>query len=162
MDADYFPSSPAVASSTVAKSHRKQIKTGPVNTSWSVDDHVLALRARMKPLRVLGEDLVKAAIRALNIMWLDTELSASLPDLAVDLQGTEARLRAWRHFSARAGVDEALGWALSWYEVMDLDLLGRATERLILDREAGIHPVEAGTCLRDRQVRRDLLLHKGQ
>ena len=63
----------------------------------------------MKPLRVLGEDLVNTAVRVRNVLWLDAELSASLPDLAADLQGTEARLRAWRHSSARAGVDEALG-----------------------------------------------------
>ena len=46
-----------------------------------------------------------------------------MSDLASDLQGTEDRLRAWRHSSARAGADEALGWALSWYEGMDLNLL---------------------------------------
>ena len=108
MDADYFPSSAAQASSTVAKSHCKQIKTGPVSPDSSVDDHLLALRMRMKPLRVLGEYLVKAAIWARSVLWPDTELSANLPDLAADLQGTEARLRVWRHSSARAGADEAL------------------------------------------------------
>ena len=77
----------------------------------------------MKPMRVLGEDLVKVATRARSVQWPDTELSASLPELAADLQGTEARLRAWRHSFARVGADEALGWALSWYEGMDINLL---------------------------------------
>ena len=66
---------------------------------------------------------MKATIRARNVLWSDAELGANLPDLAANLQGTEARLRAWRHSSARAGADEALGWVFSWYEGMDLILL---------------------------------------
>ena len=110
MDADYFPDSSAQASSTVAKSHHKQIKAGEVvQPNWSVDDHLLALRTRIKPLRVLGADLVNAAIRARSVLWPDKELSPRMPDLASDLQGTEDRIRAWLHSSARAGADEALG-----------------------------------------------------
>ena len=93
--------------------------------NWSVDDHLLALRTRIKPLRVLGVNLVNAALRARRVLWPDTELSPHMKDLADDLQGTEDRLRAWRHSSARDGADEALGWALYWYEGMDLNLLVR-------------------------------------
>ena len=93
--------------------------------NWSVDDHLLALRTRIKPLRVLGVNLVNAAIRARSVLWPDAELSPHMSDSTDNLQGTEGRLRAWRHSSARAGADEALGWALSWYEGMDLDLLVR-------------------------------------
>ena len=81
--------------------------------NWSVDDHLLALRTRIKPLRVLGVDLVNAAIRPRSVLWPDRELSPNMSDLAADLQGTEDRLHAWRQSSARAGADEALGWALS-------------------------------------------------
>ena len=93
--------------------------------NWSIDDHLIALRTRIKPLHVLGVDLVNAAIRARSILWPDADLSPHMSDLASDLRGTEDRLRAWRHSSARAGADEALGWALSWYEGMDLGLLVR-------------------------------------
>ena len=94
--------------------------------NWSVDDHLVALRTRIKPLRVLSVNLVNAAIRARSVLWPDAELNSHMLDLADDLQGTEDRLRAWRHSSARAGTeDEALGWALSSYEGMDLDLLVR-------------------------------------
>ena len=110
MDADFFPDSTAQASSAVAKAHRKQIKAGEaVQPNWSVDDHLTALRARLKLLRVLGVNLVNAAIRARSVLWPDTERSPHMSDLASDLQVTEDRLRAWRHSSARAGADEALG-----------------------------------------------------
>ena len=83
MDADFFPDSTAQASSTVAKSHRKQIKAGEaVQPNWSVDDHLLALRSRVKPLRVLGVDLVNVAIWARRVLWPDTELSPHMSDLA--------------------------------------------------------------------------------
>ena len=114
MDADFFPDSTTQASSVVAKAQRKQIKVGgTVQPNWGVDNHLIALRSRIKPLRVLGVDLVNAAIRARSVLWPDTELSPHMSDLASDLQGTEDRLHAWRHSSARAGADEALGWA-SW------------------------------------------------
>ena len=106
MDANFFPDSTAQASSAVAKAHRKQIKAGEaVQPNWSVDDHLIALRSRIKPLRVLGVDLVNAAIRARSVLWPDTERSPHMSDLASDLQGTEDRLRVWRHSSARAGAD---------------------------------------------------------
>ena len=106
MDADFFPDSTAQASSAVAKAQHKKIKAGEaVQPNWSVDDHLTALRSRIKPLRVLGVDLVNAAIRARSVLWPDTDLSPHMSDLASDLQGTEDRLRVWRHSSARAGAD---------------------------------------------------------
>ena len=76
MDADFFPDSTAQASCTVAKAQRKQIKAGgTVQPNWGVDDHLIALGSRIKLLRVLGVDLVNAAIRARSILWPDTELS---------------------------------------------------------------------------------------
>ena len=124
MDADFFPDSTAQASSPVAKAHRKQIKAGgTVQPNWSIDDHLIALRTRIKPLHILGVDLVNAAIRARSTLWPDADLSPHMSDLASDLRGTEGQLRAWRHSSPWAGADESLCWAFSWYEGMDLGLL---------------------------------------
>ena len=97
MDLDYFPSLTDVASSSVVKSHRQQIKVGPIPTTLSIDDHLLALRARIKPLRFLGEDLLKAAIWAQGALWPGTEPNKNIQDLAADLHWTEARVRDWRH-----------------------------------------------------------------
>ena len=86
MDADFFPDSTAQASSAVAKAHRKQIKAGgTVQPNWSIDDHLIALRTRVKPLHVLGVDLVNAAIRARGILWPNTELSPHMSELASNL-----------------------------------------------------------------------------
>ena len=105
------------------KSRREQIKTGPISADWSIDDLLLSLHSRIGPLRVLGVDLLSAAIRTHSVLWPRSEPNKSIADLAVRLQDTEAKLREWRHSSARAGADEALAWVLSWYEEMDLDTL---------------------------------------
>ena len=65
-----------------------------VRPGWGVDDHLLALRTRIKPLRVLGVNLVNAALRARRVLWPNSELSPHMKDLADDLEGTEDRLRA--------------------------------------------------------------------
>ena len=61
------------------------------------------------------------------MLWPGSEPNKSIADLAIRLQASEAKLREWRHSSARAGADEALAWVLSWYEEMDLDM--RKTQR---------------------------------
>ena len=112
---EHFPQSDPAATTSVKKSRRQQIKAGPIPTDWSIDDHLLALRSRISPLRVLGVDLLSAAIRAHSVLWPGSEPNKSIAELAACLQGSEANLREWRHSSARAGADEALAWALSWY-----------------------------------------------
>ena len=77
----------------------------------------------MNLLRVLGEDLLKASIQAQGALWPGTEPNKNIQDLAADLQGTETRVREWRHSLDRAGADEALAWVLSWHEGIDLNLL---------------------------------------
>ena len=120
---EHFPQSDPVATTSVKKSRRQQIKLGPISTEWSIDDHLLALRSRISPLRVLGVDLLSAAIRAHSVLWPDSEATKSVAELAACLLGSEAKLREWRHSSARAGADEALAWVLSWYDRLDLDTL---------------------------------------
>ena len=74
-------------------------------------------------MRVIGVDLLKACIRAYSVLWPGSEQCKSVAELAICLQGSETRLRDWRHSAARAGADEVLAWALFWYEEMDLNVL---------------------------------------
>ena len=87
------------------KSRREQIKTGPISADLSIDDLLLSLRSRIGPLRVLGVDLLSAAIRAHRALWPDAEPTKSIAELAIGLGASEKRLRDWRHSSARAGAD---------------------------------------------------------
>ena len=135
-DSEHFPQSNAAAESSVEISRRRRVSRGDtISAEWDQDDHLLSLRSRLGPLRVLGKELFSAAIRAHSVLWPGSEASKSIQDLAVALQGSEQRLREWRHSSARAGADEALAWVLSWYEKINLDALAemRGTSKWLND-----------------------------
>ena len=59
--------------------------------NWSIDDYLLALRSRITLLRVLGVELLTAAIRAHDVLWPDSEPLTGIPDLAARLQGAEVK-----------------------------------------------------------------------
>ena len=127
LDVDFLPQSVAAADAAVQNSQRDRLqREEAVSTEWSIDDHLLALRSRMDPLRVLARDLYSAALCAHSAVWPEQPPCASTRDLALTLWGTGDRLREWRHSCARAGADEALAWVLSWYENINLDVLVEA------------------------------------
>ena len=88
-----------------------------------MEDHLTALSARIKPLKVLGVDLLNAGIHAFKALWPDVEAPTSLPELVDELMASEDRLNEWRKSSAGVGADEALSFVLSWYEGINLDVL---------------------------------------
>ena len=51
-----------------------------------VEDHLAALAARVKPLKVIGIDLLGAAIRAYRSLWPDTPVPSAVDKLAEALQ----------------------------------------------------------------------------
>ena len=127
LDVDFLPQSVAAADAAVQNSQRDRLqREEAVSTEWSIDDHLLALRSRMDPLRVLARDLYSAALCAHSAVWPEQPPCSSTRDLALTLWGTGDRLREWRHSCARAGADEALAWVLSWYENINLDVLVEA------------------------------------
>ena len=133
---EHFPQSNAAAESSVALSRRRRAGQGEVlSTDWDQDDLLLALRSRLGPLRILGNELLKAAISTHSALWPESEGIKNIEALAEALRGSKQRLREWRHSSARAGADEALSWVLSWYEQINLDALAelRATSSWVTD-----------------------------
>ena len=133
---EHFPQSNTAAKSSVAISRRRRAGQGEVlSTDWDQDDLLLALRSRIGPLRILGNELFKAAISTHSALWPESEGIKNVEALAEALRGSKQRLREWRHSSARAGSDEALSWVLSWYEKIDLNALAelRATSSWITD-----------------------------
>ena len=128
LESEHFPQSNIAADNAVKKSRRRQIQDGPISSEPSIDDFLLSLRTRINPLRVLGIDLFSAAIHAHDVLWPGEEPLKGVAELIAKLRDTESKLRAWRHSSARARSDEALAWALSWYEGMNLNLLEKTRE----------------------------------
>ena len=102
---------------------------GPIPSEWDIDDHLTALHARLSPLKIIGVDLLNAAIRVHKVLWPGTEAPKSVGELARQLQGSEDQLREWRSSCARAGADEALSYVLSWYEALDLDVFQKMRAR---------------------------------
>ena len=104
---EHFPQSNTTAESSVALSRRRRAGQGEVlSTDWDQDDLLLALRSRLGPLRILGNELFKAAISTYSTLWPESEGIKSIEALAEALRGSKQRLREWRHSSARAGSDE--------------------------------------------------------
>ena len=88
-----------------------------------MDAHLVALKARLVPMRSIGMNLLTAAIRAYNVLWPGCEAPMVVDELATCLLASEARLDDWRSSAARVGADEAMMYVLSWYEKLDLDKL---------------------------------------
>ena len=88
-----------------------------------MDDHLVALKSCMSPLRAIGVDLLSSAIRAYNVFWPESQALASVDKLSKCLLACEGRMDDWRSSAARVGADEALMYVLSWYEGIDLDML---------------------------------------
>ena len=101
----------------------KKIRDGPISADWDMDDHLVALKARMSPLKTMGVELLSSAIRAYNVFWPESQAPASVEELSRCLMACEERMDDWRSSAARVGADEALMYVLSWYEGLNLDAL---------------------------------------
>ena len=88
-----------------------------------MDDHLVALKSRMSPLKTIGVELLSAAIRAYNVLWPGSEAPASVIELSKCLMACEERMDDWRSSAARVRADEALMYVMSWYEGLNLDAL---------------------------------------
>ena len=89
----------------------------------TMDDLLLAVSVRLKPVKLLAVDLLNAAISAVASLWPGEETPESLGDMVSKLKETEDRLDEWRESAGRAGADIALQFVLSWYEGINLEVL---------------------------------------
>ena len=101
----------------------KKIRDGPISADWDMDDHLVALKSRMSPLKTMGVELLSSAIRAYNVFWPESQAPASVDELSRCLMACEERMDDWRSSAARVGADEALMYVLSWYEGINLDAI---------------------------------------
>ena len=105
------------------KLRERRIRDGPISAEWDMDDHLVALKSRMSPLRAVRIGLLSAAIRVYNIFWPGSQPPASVDELSKCLLACEGRMDDWWSSAARVGADEALMYVLSWYEGINLDAL---------------------------------------
>jgi len=115
-----FPESEFAAKKRVARAQRLR---GKSSEDWSMEDLVTSLIGRVKPMKVIGVDVVDAALRAFRVLWPDEPRPSTMEGLIRFLDATEDRLQEWRESAARAGADEAMKVVLSWYEGINLDVL---------------------------------------
>ncbi|KAK1613914.1 hypothetical protein QYE76_019431 [Lolium multiflorum] len=90
---------------------------------FSIEDHLVAMHARITPMTMLGHELRQAAEDLFQMLWPTETPPSELADLVKRLRDGPDRLLDWKDSAARAGADIALSFVLSWYEEVDLDQL---------------------------------------
>lgn len=108
---------------TVRQAREARSQNEEVSASWTIQDYLLALQARLQPMQIFGHDLLSACIRAFRSLWPEEETPKSADILSQYLMESEERLDEWRESAARAGADEALTFVLSWDEDIPLESL---------------------------------------
>ena len=96
---------------------------GRISTEWEIDDFLVALKARLGPIKRIGCDVLNTTIQLFHILWPKDPAPKTIRALAEKMMEAEDRLTEWRQSAARVGADEALTWVLSWYETIDLATL---------------------------------------
>ena len=89
----------------------------------TLEDHIVAMAARVSHMKVLGVDLFNAAVKTFSALYPTETIPKDLPDLCEWLNASDIQLNEWRCSAGRAGADQALKFVLSWYEDLDLDAL---------------------------------------
>ena len=74
LDLENFPHSKPAADNSTSKFRQRRILEGPISAKWGMDDHFVALNARMSPLKTIGVELLFAAIRVYSILLPECEI----------------------------------------------------------------------------------------
>ena len=115
-----FPETEHAAQKAVEKRWAKRAEGMPLESSWGIEDHLAALEARVKPMKVIGVDIFEAAIDMVKALWPEDKLPVPPSEIAERLQDGPERLDEWRESAGRVGADEALSYVLSWFETIPL------------------------------------------
>lgn len=103
-----FPQTDAFADNLVKKVRTSRALETRIDAEWELEDFLVALKARMGPIKRLGCDALNIAIRLCRILWPEDPAPANSRGLAKKMMDTEDRLIEWRRSAARAGANEAL------------------------------------------------------
>ncbi|XP_024317228.1 uncharacterized protein LOC112271697 [Brachypodium distachyon] len=121
--AKIFPHSTEAAQAAVLKARGKRDASKELPSEYNVEDYLMSIWTRVRPLKAFGIDMLNASICAFRALWSGEEAPSAIPELAKRLLEVEDRLSDWRESAARVGADEALSFVLCWYDGINLDVL---------------------------------------
>ena len=93
---EYFGHTKTAAARMTERAWARRAETGPISDEWEVEDHLMAVRARIGPLNTISTDILNAGIKVYRLLWLDSVAPFWC------LLGIKEKLREWRSSSARA------------------------------------------------------------
>jgi hypothetical protein len=138
--AGLFPYSQAFAQKKVVERRIAQAYKN-LDAAWDPYDHLVALSARVSHMRAVDRnlaDIPEVAIQLFKVLWPEEEVPANLTLTSERLKGAGRRIREWQWSAARAGADEALHTACSWYEDLDLDAFVAARQDAPTDMDPAL------------------------
>lgn len=121
--AEIFPHSTEAAQATVIKARGKRDSSSTQPSEYDIEDYLISIWTRDKPLKTFGIDMLNAGIRVFRALWPGENASSAISDLAKRLLEVEDRLSEWQESAACVGANEALSFVLSWYDGINLDVL---------------------------------------
>ncbi|KAK1651935.1 hypothetical protein QYE76_069740, partial [Lolium multiflorum] len=93
------------------------------SATFTMEDHLSSLAARVEPITKFGWELRKAAEELVPMLWPDKEAPQDISSLTSLIEQAPDRFIDWKGSATRAGADMALSFVLSWYNEVDLGQL---------------------------------------
>ena len=78
---------------------------------YSMEDFLVSVGSVVGPMKIMGRDLVQAAIRAYHVLLSNTSRTPDIDEIKIlveRLMASQNQLNLWREYAGRAGADMAL------------------------------------------------------
>ncbi|KAK1645916.1 hypothetical protein QYE76_063721 [Lolium multiflorum] len=120
-----FPETQDVALEAVgaAREARGRATGEGSSESFTMEDHMSSLAARVEPITKFGWELRKAAEELVPMLWPGKEAPQDISSLTSLIEQAPESFIEWKGSATRAGADMALSFVLSWYNEVDLGQL---------------------------------------
>ncbi|KAK1685198.1 hypothetical protein QYE76_046046 [Lolium multiflorum] len=117
-----FPETQDVALAAVgdARESRGRATGEGSSESFTMEDHMSSLAARVEPITKFGWELRKELV---PMLWPDVAAPQDISSLTSLIEQAPDRFIDWKGSATRAGADMALSFVLSWYNEVDLGQL---------------------------------------
>jgi hypothetical protein len=125
-----FPDSNETAAAAL-KEYRLEQKIAPssdLKAELSSGELVALAKGRLHPVAKLGRDLREAIVSVFETLWPGRAVPSEIQALLQWIPLAPNRLDIWKESAARAGVEQALEFVLSWYPGVNLDQLENLRE----------------------------------